>query len=119
MSSTNLKPLTLHAHGTGPNPYKVATVLSALKPTRPSCESSVTAPNGVKGPHFLKINGNGRVPALEDNTSFVSWESGAVINYLLRVYDKSKSRVLEAQQASKILSTSTNGPSSCSTVLDP
>lgn len=47
------------------------------------------APNGVKGPKFLKINENGRVPALEDpNTGVVSWESGAIINYLLRVYDK-------------------------------
>lgn len=48
------------------------------------------APNGVKGPAFLKINENSRVPALEDpGTGVVSWESGAVINYLLRVYDTS------------------------------
>ena len=47
------------------------------------------APGGVKGPEFLKVNENGRVPALEDpNTGVVSWESGAIINYLLRVYDK-------------------------------
>ena len=46
------------------------------------------APNGVKGPNFLKINENGRVPALEDpNTGVVSWESGAIIHYLLRRYD--------------------------------
>ncbi len=31
-----------------------------------------------------------QVPALEDpNTGVVSWESGAVVNYILRVYDKS------------------------------
>lgn len=31
-----------------------------------------------------------QVPALEDpNTGVVSWESGAIMNYLLRVYDKS------------------------------
>ena len=48
--------------------------------------------NGLKGANFLKINENGRVPALEDpNTGVVSWESGAVINYLLRVYDKDNS----------------------------
>lgn len=42
----------------------------------------------MKGAAFLKINENGRVPALEDpNTGVVSWESGAVIRYLLRVYD--------------------------------
>jgi hypothetical protein len=47
------------------------------------------APNGVKGPAFTKITPNGRVPALEDpNAGVTSWESGAVINYLLRVYDK-------------------------------
>lgn len=50
------------------------------------------APNGVKGTQFLKINPNGRVPALEDpNTGVVSWESGACLNYLLRVYDKKNS----------------------------
>lgn len=50
------------------------------------------APNGVKGSKFLKINENGRVPALEDpNTGVVSWESGAIISHLLRVYDKSDS----------------------------
>lgn len=41
------------------------------------------------GSVFLKVNQNGRVPALEDpNTGVVSWESGAIINSLLRVYDK-------------------------------
>jgi glutathione S-transferase len=43
---------------------------------------------GVKGQAFLKINENGRVPALEDpNTDVVSWESGACVNYLRRRYD--------------------------------
>lgn len=47
------------------------------------------APTGVKGPAFTKITPNGRVPALEDpNTGVTSWESSAVINYLLRVYNK-------------------------------
>ncbi|WZH49507.1 glutathione S-transferase [Fusarium acuminatum] len=44
---------------------------------------------GVKGEAFLKINENGRVPALEDpNNGVVSWESGACLNYIRRVYDK-------------------------------
>jgi glutathione S-transferase len=44
---------------------------------------------GVKGERFLKINENGRVPALEDpNMGVVAWESGAIMDYLLRVYDK-------------------------------
>ncbi|TIA34147.1 glutathione S-transferase [Aureobasidium pullulans] len=43
---------------------------------------------GVKGPKFLAINPNGRVPALQDpNTNITSWESMACINYLLRNYD--------------------------------
>ena len=50
--------------------------------------------NGVKGAAFLKINENGRVPALEDqNTGVVSWESGAVINYLRRQYDADGKKV--------------------------
>jgi len=51
--------------------------------------TSEDAKNGVKGTEFLSINENGRVPAVEDpNTSVTSWESGACINYILRVYDK-------------------------------
>jgi glutathione S-transferase len=47
------------------------------------------APNGVKGPAFTKITPNGRVPALEDpSTGVTSWESGAVTNNLLKLYDK-------------------------------
>lgn len=86
--STNIPIL---AHSTGPNPYKVAIVLSALDlPYTVKLWEFGDAPNGVKGPNFLNINPNGRVPALEDlNTGVVSWESGAIIHYLLRVYDKS------------------------------
>lgn len=90
MSSSNLKPLLLHAHSSGPNPYKVAIVLEILQlPYDVKLWEMGDAPNGLKGEAFTKINENGRVPALEDpNTGVVSWESGAVINYLLRVYDK-------------------------------
>lgn len=89
-SSGDLKPLKLHAHATGPNPYKIAIVLEALHvPYEVKMWEFGDGPNGVKGPEFLKINENGRVPAVEDpNTGVVSWESGAIINYLLRVYDK-------------------------------
>ena len=88
--STSIKPLTLHAHGTGPNPYKVAAALEFLDlPYEVKLWQFGDADNGVKGAKFTKINENGRVPALEDpNTGVVSWESGACINYLLRVYDK-------------------------------
>lgn len=90
MSSSTLKPLVLHAHGTGPNPYKIAAALEYLQlPYEVKLWQFGDAPNGVKGPVFLKINENGRVPVLEDpNTGAVSWESGAVMNYLRRVYDQ-------------------------------
>ncbi|KAK0273091.1 hypothetical protein LTR35_012503 [Friedmanniomyces endolithicus] len=88
--SSSMKPLVLHAHSTGPNPYKVAIALEALKvPYEVKLWQFGDAPNGLKGPQFLKISENGRVPALEDpNTGVVSWESGACVNYVLRVYDK-------------------------------
>ena len=88
--SSSTKPLVLHAHGTGPNPYKIAAALEFLGlPYEVKLWQFGDAPNGVKGPEFLKINENGRVPAVEDpNTGVVSWESGACMNYLLRVYDK-------------------------------
>ena len=43
-------------------------------------------------PPFLKINPNGRVPALIDhsNKDFTIWESGAIIEYIVQKYDKEK-----------------------------
>ncbi|KAJ5612957.1 Glutathione S-transferase/chloride channel C-terminal [Penicillium lagena] len=86
-----MKPVILHAHATGPNPIKVAMALESLKvPFTIKMWDFGDDPNtGVKGTTFLKINENGRVPALEDpNTGVVSWESGACMNYIRRVYDK-------------------------------
>ncbi|KAF9692854.1 hypothetical protein EKO04_009312 [Ascochyta lentis] len=88
--STQIKPLVLHAHATGPNPIKVAIALELLKLPYEvkSWEFGDDPKNGVKGATFLKINENGRVPALEDpNTGVVSWESGAILNYVRRQYD--------------------------------
>ncbi|KAL2851785.1 glutathione S-transferase [Aspergillus pseudodeflectus] len=87
-----MQPLTLHAHATGPNPIKLAIALEALSiPYNiQQWDFSDDPQKGVKGEAFLRINENGRVPALEDpNTGVVSWESGACMNYLRRVYDKS------------------------------
>lgn len=85
------QPLILHAHATGPNPIKIAIALEALKiPYEVKQWDFGDDPNrGVKGAAFLKINENGRVPALEDpNTGVVSWESGACMNYVRRAYDR-------------------------------
>ncbi|SLM40079.1 Thioredoxin-like fold [Lasallia pustulata] len=89
--ANNIKPLTLHAHGSGPNPYKVAILLEALSiPYHVKLWEFGDTPNGVKGPRFTKINENGRVPAIEDpNTGIVAWKSAACINYILRTYDTS------------------------------
>lgn len=89
---STVQPLVLHAHATGPNPIKIAIALEALQlPYRVQQWQFGDDPsNGVKGAAFLKINENGRVPALEDpNTGVISWESGACMNYIRRVYDKS------------------------------
>ncbi|KAH0281068.1 glutathione S-transferase, partial [Aureobasidium melanogenum] len=88
--SSNIKPLILHAHTTGPNPIKIAIALEKLKlPYEIKLwEFGDNPENGLKGAKFLAINENGRVPALEDpNTGVVSWESGAVMNYIRRKYD--------------------------------
>ena len=88
--TSSIKALILHAHGTGPNPYKIAAVLEFLDLAyEVKLWQFGDGPGGVKGPKFTKINENGRVPAVEDpNTGVVSWESAAIVSYLLRVYDK-------------------------------
>ena len=87
----NIQHLLLHAHDTGPNPIKVTIALEFLQvPYEIKLWEFGDDPlKGVKGKAFLAINENGRLPALEDpNTGVVAWESGAVMNYILRVYDK-------------------------------
>lgn len=89
MSTT--KPLVLHAHATGPNPIKIALALEFLNVPYDvkMWDFGDDSQKGVKGANFLKINENGRVPALQDpNTGVVSWESGAIMNYIRRVYDR-------------------------------
>ncbi|CRL29368.1 Glutathione S-transferase, N-terminal [Penicillium camemberti] len=88
--AAHIKPLILHAHATGPNPVKIAMALEALHIPyiAKQWEFGDDPKKGVKGAEYLKINENGRVPAIEDpNTGVVSWESGACMNYIRRVYD--------------------------------
>ncbi|KAL2365327.1 hypothetical protein RJZ56_001707 [Blastomyces dermatitidis] len=72
----------------GPNPWKVVTILHELEV--PYVINSFKF-DDVKRPPFINVNPNGRVPAIEDpNTSLTLWESGAIVHYLEEVYDKEK-----------------------------
>ncbi|KAI0676494.1 glutathione S-transferase C-terminal-like protein, partial [Trametes maxima] len=81
------KPLTLYGH-IGPNPYKVATVLEELGLEYDVVEIDIHG-GAHKEPAYLKVNPNGRLPALVDhnNGDFTIWESNAIIQYLLEKYD--------------------------------
>ncbi|CAG9945841.1 unnamed protein product [Clonostachys rosea f. rosea IK726] len=82
-----LQPLTLYAIRAGANPWKVAYILEELG--LPYKMEQVEYPDLKKEP-FLSLNPNGRVPVLQDpnNQNMVLWESGAIIDYLIDVYDK-------------------------------
>lgn len=82
---SDLKPLTVYVHVGGPNPYKVTIVLEELG--IPYEKIVVSNP---KEEWFVKINPNGRVPAIIDpnNDNLTLWESGAIVEYLVETYDK-------------------------------
>lgn len=77
--------------GSGPNPLKVAILLEKLGLAYEvvPLDFGPDPDKGVKGKKFLKINPNGRVPALVDhkNSDFTVWESGAILYYLAEQYD--------------------------------
>ncbi|PKY05019.1 glutathione S-transferase [Aspergillus campestris IBT 28561] len=82
----SLKPITLYSHASGPNPWKVVTVLEDLQLPY---ETKYIPFSEVKQEPFISINPNGRVPAIEDpNTGITLWESGAIVEYLVETYDK-------------------------------
>jgi len=84
-SLSNIKPIKLWGNG-GPNPPKVQILLEEL-----GIPHEVIGINfaDIKGPEYLKINPNGRIPAIHDpNTDLTLWESGAIIEYLIEKYDK-------------------------------
>jgi glutathione S-transferase len=83
-----MQPIILYGHHAGPNPKKVVMVLQELKIPY---ETKLLEFPGMKQPAYEKINPNGRVPAIEDpNTGITLWESGAIIEYLVEVYDENK-----------------------------
>ncbi len=79
------QPITLHAHQSGPNPWKVVMVLEELGvPYTIKYEDFGT----IKAAPYTELNPNGRVPAIVDpNTGVKLWESGAILEYLVETYD--------------------------------
>ncbi|KAF2162069.1 hypothetical protein M409DRAFT_27448 [Zasmidium cellare ATCC 36951] len=81
------KPIKLYSHPGGPNPWKVAIILTELGIPY---NSEVMDFAQLKQEPFESQFPNGRVPAIEDpNTGIKLWESGAIIEYLLETYDTS------------------------------
>ncbi|KAI9348491.1 glutathione S-transferase [Obelidium mucronatum] len=89
----NVKPMsiTLYTVGT-PNGHKVSIALEELK-IKYSLDYKVVpisfAKNEQKEEWFLKINPNGRIPAIVDHSrgDFPVFESGAILLYLAEHYD--------------------------------
>jgi len=83
------KQFTLYTHASGPNGWKAAIVLEELGLTYESVYLD-SSKMEHKGPEYLKINPNGRIPAIMDhfNNDFVVWESFAILQYLVDKYDK-------------------------------
>ncbi|KAL7894410.1 glutathione S-transferase [Trichoderma sp. SZMC 28014] len=86
---SDLQPLVLYAFApfaASANPWKVALILEELD--LPYRFEKVQAAD-TKQQDFLAMNPNGKVPVLRDlnNNNMTIWESGAIIDYLVDVYD--------------------------------
>ncbi|KAH6867514.1 glutathione S-transferase [Thelonectria olida] len=97
---SDLKPLTVYMHSAGPNPYKVTIVLEELGV--PYYKIVVDNP---KEDWFLALSPNGRVPAITDpnNDDFTIWESGAIVEYLVELYDKDGKLTVEDARGKWVL----------------
>ncbi|KZO93299.1 glutathione S-transferase [Calocera viscosa TUFC12733] len=96
------KQFTLYTHWGGANGWKVAYVVAALGLTYAPIYLDFDQKE-QKSPEFLKLNPNGRIPAIIDheNGDFVLWESNAILLYLVDRYDKDHklSAATEAEKA--------------------
>ncbi|KAL9059172.1 MAG: hypothetical protein Q9206_001611 [Seirophora lacunosa] len=82
-----LEPIVLYSAPYGPNPYKVAIVLTEL--SLPFETVVIWDAAELKKAPFTDINPNGRAPAIKDpSTGIFLWESCAIIRYLIDQYDK-------------------------------
>ncbi|RKU40010.1 Glutathione S-transferase 2 [Coniochaeta pulveracea] len=79
---------TLYSTVVGPNGWKVAMVLRELGLTYETVYPDFSK-REQKGPEFLKLNPNGRIPVVVDHhyKDFTLWESNAIIEYLTTKYD--------------------------------
>lgn len=81
---SELQPITVYVHAGGPNPFKVVIVLEEL-----GLPYNAIPLTNAKEEWYVKINPNGRLPAIVDpNTDLTLWESGAIMEYLVETYDK-------------------------------
>jgi hypothetical protein len=81
---SSFKPITIWGKA-GPNPPKVRMLAKELGLPY---ELNDIGFADVKKPEYLKINPNGRMPAIHDpNEDLTLWESGAIIEYLVEKYD--------------------------------
>ncbi|TCD63261.1 Glutathione S-transferase 2 [Steccherinum ochraceum] len=82
------KHFTLWTHFAGPNGWKITSLLNELGlDYEPKYIDFFT--NEQKGSEYLKINPNGRIPALIDhkNNDYIVWESAAIMLYIVDKYD--------------------------------
>ncbi|KAG8933797.1 glutathione S- transferase, nitrogen catabolite repression regulator [Tulasnella sp. 417] len=92
MAPEQLKPIRLYGTAT-PNGYKVSIFLEELKAVYPGFRYEVQAvsfrSNEQKESWYLKINPNGRLPAIMDlnRGGFNVFETAAIILYLAQHYD--------------------------------
>nr|4ZB9_A Chain A, PcUre2p8 [Phanerodontia chrysosporium]4ZB9_B Chain B, PcUre2p8 [Phanerodontia chrysosporium]4ZB9_C Chain C, PcUre2p8 [Phanerodontia chrysosporium]4ZB9_D Chain D, PcUre2p8 [Phanerodontia chrysosporium]4ZBA_A Chain A, PcUre2p8 [Phanerodontia chrysosporium]4ZBA_B Chain B, PcUre2p8 [Phanerodontia chrysosporium]4ZBA_C Chain C, PcUre2p8 [Phanerodontia chrysosporium]4ZBA_D Chain D, PcUre2p8 [Phanerodontia chrysosporium]4ZBB_A Chain A, PcUre2p8 [Phanerodontia chrysosporium]4ZBB_B Chain len=82
------KQFSLFLHKASAHGWKVAFVLEELSLSYEIVLVDV-AKNEQKSPEFMKLNPNGRTPALIDhgNSDFVIWESNAMVQYVADKYD--------------------------------
>ena len=80
-----VQPIKFYVGGKGANPPRVKIILEELNlPYKTVMMRHVE----LKGPEYVKINPNGRLPAIHDpNTGITVWESGAILLYLVARYD--------------------------------
>ncbi|KAJ9149222.1 Glutathione-s-transferase theta, gst [Pleurostoma richardsiae] len=83
----SLKPIKIYKSGPSPNPWKVAIILEELGLPY---ELVQTPFSEIKKEPFISLNPNGRLPAMIDpnRDDITLFESGAIIDYLVDVYDE-------------------------------